>query len=249
MQLSWTTFVLEIINFLVLVWILKRFLYKPILNIIAQRQSGIEQSLTQAAEQSEAAQQLQQQYENRLADWEQQKQQKQNALNAELEAERLRLLNEVQVELDQEREKSRITEQRLREDTQRRLEQVALENATYFTTQLLTKLAGPELETRIIDVLLDQVNELPEHRIASLRASCANNIPEVVVSSAYRVNESKQQQLQECINTLASCKMPIRYEQDNDLIAGIRLTIDAWVLQANIAGELKGFAEFADVST
>lgn len=249
MELSWTTFVLEIINFLVLVWILKRFLYKPVLNIIAKRQNDIEQSLTQAAQQTETALQLQQQYENRLADWEQQKQQQQNTLNAELEAERSRLLSNVQEELEQEREKSRITEQRLRDDTQQRLEHIALENATYFTAKLLTKLSGPELETQIIDVLLEQLADLPEQRIAALRASCTGEATEAVVSSAYPVSESKQQQIQQGVNALVSCKIPIRYEQDNDLIAGIRLTIGAWVLQANIADELKGFAEFADVST
>ena len=37
MQLNWSTFVLEIINFLILVWVLKRFLYKPVLAAIAQR--------------------------------------------------------------------------------------------------------------------------------------------------------------------------------------------------------------------
>ena len=41
-------FVLEIINFLVLVWILKRFLYKPVLDVIARRRAGIEKTLADA---------------------------------------------------------------------------------------------------------------------------------------------------------------------------------------------------------
>ena len=39
MELDWTTFILEIINFLVLVWILHRFLYQPVMNVIAQRRA------------------------------------------------------------------------------------------------------------------------------------------------------------------------------------------------------------------
>ena len=42
MELSWSTFILEAINFLVLVWILKRFLYKPVLDVIERRKAGIE---------------------------------------------------------------------------------------------------------------------------------------------------------------------------------------------------------------
>ena len=45
MQLDWSTFILEILNFLILVWILKRFLYKPILTMIAERKAAIEQTL------------------------------------------------------------------------------------------------------------------------------------------------------------------------------------------------------------
>ena len=48
MEFDWTTFTLEIINFLILVWILKRFLYRPILDVIAKRRAGIEKTLADA---------------------------------------------------------------------------------------------------------------------------------------------------------------------------------------------------------
>ena len=50
MELNWSTFILEIINFLVLIWILKRFLYKPVLDVIARRRAGIEKTLSDARE-------------------------------------------------------------------------------------------------------------------------------------------------------------------------------------------------------
>ena len=73
MELDWTTFFLEILNFLVLVWLLKRFLYKPVLDAIAQRKLEIEKRAadSQAIRQEAAA--LRQQYERRIADWEQEK--------------------------------------------------------------------------------------------------------------------------------------------------------------------------------
>jgi F-type H+-transporting ATPase subunit b len=45
MELDWTTFALEIINFLALIWILKRFLYRPVLATLGQRRAGIEANL------------------------------------------------------------------------------------------------------------------------------------------------------------------------------------------------------------
>ncbi len=49
MELNWTTFALEIVNFLILVWILKRFLYKPVLEAIARRKTAIDKTLSDAA--------------------------------------------------------------------------------------------------------------------------------------------------------------------------------------------------------
>jgi len=63
LELNWTTFALEAVNFLVLVWILKRFLYKPVLGVIARRRAAIDRALEEAQTRHAEAQALE-----RLAD-------------------------------------------------------------------------------------------------------------------------------------------------------------------------------------
>ena len=87
MELNWSTFVLEIINFLVLVWILKRFLYKPVLAGIARRRAGIEKTCQDAealAGRGRACRNIR----AAPAEWEQERQQARDDLEQELEAER-----------------------------------------------------------------------------------------------------------------------------------------------------------------
>jgi F-type H+-transporting ATPase subunit b len=48
MLIDWFTVVAQIINFLILVWLLKRFLYKPILNAIDAREKKIAKELADA---------------------------------------------------------------------------------------------------------------------------------------------------------------------------------------------------------
>ena len=43
MQPDWTTFLLQIVNFVVLVWLLGGFLYRPVMDVIARRREGIEE--------------------------------------------------------------------------------------------------------------------------------------------------------------------------------------------------------------
>src|SRR5450631_3657146 len=55
MLIDWFTVGAQILNFLVLVWLLKRFLYKPILNAIESREKRIAAELAAAAATMSAA--------------------------------------------------------------------------------------------------------------------------------------------------------------------------------------------------
>ena len=48
MQIDWTTFALEILNFLVLVWILKHFFYQPVLAVLDKRRASVEKETADA---------------------------------------------------------------------------------------------------------------------------------------------------------------------------------------------------------
>ena len=48
MSIDWVTVLAQIANFLVLLWLLKRFLYRPILNGIDAREAAIAQRISDA---------------------------------------------------------------------------------------------------------------------------------------------------------------------------------------------------------
>jgi len=55
MQINWFTVIAQIINFFILVWLLKRFLYKPILKAIDEREKKIASQLEDANAKEEKA--------------------------------------------------------------------------------------------------------------------------------------------------------------------------------------------------
>jgi len=126
LELNWSTFILEIINFLVLVWILKRFFYRPVLNVIARRRAGIEKRLADAKTLRDDAEALQTRYRGRLADWEQERQQAREQLVREIEEDRAQRLAALQSELEQEREKTQVAEARRQADATHKTEETAL---------------------------------------------------------------------------------------------------------------------------
>jgi len=245
MELNWSTFVLEIINFLVLVWILKRFLYKPVLDVIARRRAGIDKALSDAKAERSEAQKLQQQYEGRLADWEQERRQGRETLAQELESERATRMENLKAELEQEREKSRAAEKRRQADALRKLETTALQQGARFASRMLELAAGPDLQARLVEMLCTDLNELPAQGVEKLRTRYGKAPDDILVTSAFPLPDDQRQQLEQVLEKVAGQGITFRYEKKNELLAGLRVVIGAWVLGANVLDELKGFADLS----
>jgi len=245
LELNWSTFVLEIINFLVLVWILKRFLYKPVLDVIARRRAGIEKTLAEAEKLQVNAERLQEQYEGRLADWGRERQQAREAMVREFEVERASKETELQTILEQEREKAVVTEARRQVDAIRKIEETALMQGARFATRLLEQASGPDTEARLVELVITELTRLPPEHITALRKSYGKTPEAIVVVSAFPLPDDQRQRLKQALATVTRPNLPLRFEQNSELLAGVRITIGAWVLGANILDELKGFTELA----
>jgi F-type H+-transporting ATPase subunit b len=244
-ELSWSTFVLEIINFLVLVWILKRFLYKPVLEVIARRKAGIEQTLAEAADLRTGATALQAQYGARLAEWAEEREKAREDLNLELEAQRARKLTEIQTALEQEREKTRVAEARRQEDIVHKLEETALDQGAQFAQRLLQQAAGPDLEARLVEMVIAELSALSEERAAELRNSYGTTPEAVVVASAFPLPDEQRQRLEQALVHATGLVEPLLLEQQAELLAGVRITRGPWVIGANLLDELEGFSGLA----
>jgi len=245
LELNWSTFVLEIINFLVLIWILKRFLYKPVLDVIARRRAGIEKALTEAKDLQADAERLQEQYEGRLTDWGRERQQAREAMVREFEIERASKEAGLQTVLEQEREKALVTEARRQVDAMRKIEETALMQGARFATRLLEQASGPDTEARLIELVITELTRLPPEHITALRKSYGKMPEEIVVVSTFPLPDEQRQRLKQALATVTRPNLPLRFEQNSELLAGVRITIGAWVLGTNILDELKGFTELA----
>ena len=245
MEFNTTTFILEIINFLILIWILQRLFYKPLLEIIAKLKQHIDQSLEEAKKLHDEAEEQRKLYKNRQQLWKQKKKTAQAELNQQFEVERSAQLEMLRSELEQERQKAKVTLTRQQEEFQQQAEKQALENGARFASLLLKQTAGPEVENRLVAMLIDELNALPEAAKISLQATDTKKYLNVMVTSTYPLATDLMQQLEQKLGRLIARPMNFQYQQDSALIAGIRIDIGAWVLHANVDKELAGFSEIA----
>ena len=243
MELDWTTFILELINFLVLIWILNRFLYRPVMNVIAQRKAAIQKTLSEAEAVRSDAKALQTQYENRLTQWEQEREKARAQLRDEISAERVRLLEDLRTELDQERKKDAAVEQRRMKDFRVEAETTAILQGGMFASRLLSRLGGPELERKIIDLVIQDLSQLSDDQVQGIRSAPATARLLMQITSAYPLDKAQREVLSQACRTLAGREVTCEFLEDKNLVAGLRITVGSLVFRANLQDELSFFAE------
>ena len=203
MGLDWSTFLLELFNFLILIWILKRFLYAPVKAAIEARRERVESVLAQANARREEADRMGQAYEARREAWEQERAQARAALDRELAAERARRLDALQAELQGRRDKAAILDERQAREAERHNQEAALSLAAGFGSRLLGRLADQALEARLLAMVIEDLPSLsPGHREA-LTATAGTEAASVQVRSAYPLNDDQRTALEAALSQAA----------------------------------------------
>lgn len=241
MDFDWSTFFLEIINFLVLVWVLKHFLYRPVLNVITQRRADIEKAMADARRIETEAGELKQQSERELAQWEEEKEAAKARLREELAAERERLMAELEISVVEERERRRVLSERQQYDFKRSIEEQGIAQGAAFSAKLLSRVATPELEARLYALLLEDLRGL---RAEDKRTVADAALPglHLKVQSAFALDAAKRAELEHALAEVVGNTLPVEYRENSELLAGFQVSIGPWILHANLRDELKFFS-------
>lgn len=247
MELSWSTFVLEIVNFVVLVWILKRFFYAPVRRVIERRREAVEASIAQAEQKRAEAKDLEEQYQSRLTGWEHEEKQARDRLQQEVAAERERLFADLRASLEKEREKARVLEQRRLGELGRQAQERAVSQGAEFAARVLAGAAVPQVQDRLFDMLIAELPRFWAANRGALAGGAGGGRPAVKVVSAFPLSEAQRQSLERTLGDLSGGGVFREYQQDPALIAGVRLNVGAMILRANLRDELQFFSEAANV--
>jgi F-type H+-transporting ATPase subunit b len=242
MQLDLTSFVLELINFAVLVWILHRFLYKPVLAAIDRRRAAVEKSLAEAKAARDEAAALKSQVEERLSSWELERAEAKGKLAAELAAQREKALAETARAAEQER--ARLAALQAKQERERRGadEQRALEQASAFAARLLERVSGPELDARLVELLAADLAALPDDQRQPLAEAARAAGGSVGVLSARPLAEAARKRLEQALAQQLGVECRGEYAVDASLLGGVRVALGPWLLQADLADELRFFS-------
>ena len=238
MLINWFTVVAQAINFFILVWLLKRFLYKPILDAIDERESGIAAQLADAeAKKAEAKKERDDfQHKNDVFDKERAGLLKTAADDAD--AERRRLLGEAEKDADALRAKRqdalRAEQKNLNQDILRWTQ----DQVFGIARKTLTDLAGTSLEDCIAELFVKRVRALSGSAKDQMASAFTTSNHTLTVHSAFDLQPAQQSAIESAVRETFAPDAHVQFETAPELVSGIECSTNGLKIAWSIADYL-----------
>ena len=238
MLIDWFTVAAQAVNFLILVWLMKRFLYKPVLNAIDAREKAIATELANADAKKAEAQKEHEEFQRKNAEFDQQRAALLSKATGEAQAERQRLIDEARKAagaLSAKRQETLRTEERnLYQAIGRRTQQEVFAIAR----KALTDLATVSLEERLGEVFTRRLREMDGKAKEAFGEALKTASDPAVVRSAFDMPADQRAAIQNALNETFSADVRICFETAPDLVGGIELTTNGQKVAWSIADYL-----------
>jgi F-type H+-transporting ATPase subunit b len=238
-QIDWLIVAAQVLNFLLLVWLLKRFLYRPVLAAMARRQQHIGERLQAAEARERQAGQAQARYEAELERLEARRETLLAAARAEVDAERHALREQARAEIE-------ATEARWRRDLQREQAEFLAElrreigsAAQAVASQWMLELADADLQERMSARLLARVAALDP----GTRETLAGSREGLTLRTAWPLDEPARAQIAQRLQASLGRPVPVQWVHDETLICGLALEGGGHRLDWDLADRLEGLAQ------
>lgn len=232
MSIDWITVIAQIANFLLLVWLLKRFLYRPILDGIDAREAEISRRMGEAGEAQKKAQQAEDDFLHQRSQMLAEQNEKVEQALAKSADERDALLADARTKLEQQQKDWHSHLDRERHRFVTRLHHSGSETLLELTRKALRDLADESLE----DVIVRHVGARLQPLADELTRAAGDN-KQATASSRDALPEAAQQQLREELADLLP-DMSLRFVTDPQQSPGLVLRIGgaqvAWTVDSYI---------------
>ncbi|MDQ6680614.1 MAG: F0F1 ATP synthase subunit B [Pseudomonadota bacterium] len=234
MLIDWFTVGAQALNFVVLVWLMKHFLYQPVLDAIAAREKRIADQIADAAAKETKAASERKTFEDKNAAFDQQRAGLMDKATADAKAEGSRLADEAgkaATALAAQRQQALATQAA-------HLQQLIAGRAAHevfaVARKALADLANESLEERMVEVFTRRLGELSGPAKAQLGAALKQSAEPALVRSHFELPGDQRKAIQNAINVTFSAQVKLRFETAGNELSGIELSAGsqklAWTL-------------------
>ena len=239
MKINWFTLIAQVINFIILMWLLKRYLYKPILKAIDDRENKIIAQLNDAdAKKTEAKKERDEFTE------------KNESFNRQKDALMQKVIEESNTEAEKLKEQARTEANALKAKLEKSLQEEQESNHLDITKKIqqevmriakktLTDLSSVRLEDQIVNTFIKRINQLKENEKEQLISTLNLDDNPILIQSAFELSIEQQADIKKAVLNLTGNRNAFQFKIIQELIAGIELSTNGYKLSWSISEYLK----------
>lgn len=246
MLIDWFTVGAQAVNFLILAWLLKHFLYGPILRAIDARETKIAAELASAAAREAEAKRQSEDFKRKNEEFDTQRADLLARATSDASKERDRLIQKATADADALAAKRR---QGLVAESAGMAQGIASLTETAVLAvarKSLTDLASASLEERVVGVFAQRIHDLDASGKANLANAVRTQAGPAVVRSAFEMPPAGRKAIQDALNVTLALDVQLRFETAPDLICGMDLTTNGQRISWSIGDYLGNLKDSID---
>ncbi len=224
MLIDWFTVSAQALNFFILVWLMKRFLYKPIIHAIDAREKQIATELANADKKKAEAQKESSEFKHKNEEFDQQCATLLKKATDEVKDERQRLLEEAHKAADALSAKRQETLKSEVHNLHQAISKLTQKEVFAIARKVLNDLASKNLETSMSEMFTSRLREMDNPAKEQLANAIKTASDPVLVRSAFELPDEQHEAIQNVLNETFSANIHVRFETSPDFISGIELT-------------------------
>lgn len=235
---GWFTIFAQAINFLILVWLLKRFLYKPILHAIDEREKGIAAQLAAVVTKEAAAQKKSDDFQHKNEAFDEERAALLTKATDEAKGERQRLLDQAKQDADVLRDKRQAALQTEQQHLDQDIVRWVQKQVFAIARKTLADLSDTGLEERMGDVFVSRVRTLTGAAKEQLATAFKTSNHTVSVHSAFDMPPAQRTAIESAVKETFAPDAHVQFETAPEMISGVELSTNGHKIAWSIADYL-----------
>jgi F-type H+-transporting ATPase subunit b len=234
MLIDWFTVFAQIVNFLALIWLLKIFLYKPILKVIADRQNEINAQLNEAKLKKVEADAELETFRKKNIEFDQQKVEKIKKITEESKQFRDKLISVVKVEAEKQKTKWYTSLENEKDEVFHDLSNRIQTEILSIARKTIVDLSGGKLEEQIVEIFLQRLNKITKKEKETFISELGPK-DSLQIKTNSDLNEVLKEKIKKTVQSEFEKEIEVTFIVSSDLIAGIELMSKGTKMSWNIA--------------
>jgi len=239
MKFNFWTLLFQIINFAVLLFILKRVLYKPLKEIMEKRRNIIEKNISEAEKIKGEALEIHARNQQEMEKLKELKRELTDKMKEEVESEKGVMLADAEKEAQKLIEKKQVLFDTEKRRSEAELKSQSLEIVEMFCTRLLRDISNEDLHRALFTKFKAEIPRL----IEDIKNAYGDKEIKIELLSAYPLTEADMKEIENEFTIRLNKKVSFEAVLDADLIAGLRVRALDKVYDASLKGQIQTFRD------